>query len=440
MTSAHPRVVVVGAGVAGLAAAHRLSRHGFDPLVVEAADRIGGRVHTIDVEGYRLDVGAQLLYTDYEATLGLCSELGLRQKVAAFRPTVRIFRRGRLATQLQVLDTWRKKGKIGALYLQLRAGKSLAIGRSHEDSALHRESFEEYVARHYDDDLRHELFEPFTWGLVHDGPAKISAACGLAYVRCAFGRSRAVVGGMASLTAGLARSIRRLNLSCRVDGVVTKHGKVAGLDVSQEGRSQFLPADVVVMAIPAPDAASLLRQGPSALPSFLRGVPYSSSVHVFYALDRPVFPRIYAVVVPRGSAGQIACILEDASKHRSLVPPGAGLAHALIGADDVVRLTKCTDEEIIASTARELRSIVPSFPTTWRFAHVQRWSRSVCLCGPGHVAAVAEFRRRAREVAGLYFAGDFMAVPSVEGAIFSGLTAADEIAQPFGAGTAERIE
>lgn len=56
------RVIVVGAGVAGLTAAHRLQSAGIDTVVVEARDRIGGRVHTADLGGAKVDVGASWLH------------------------------------------------------------------------------------------------------------------------------------------------------------------------------------------------------------------------------------------------------------------------------------------------------------------------------------------------------------------------------------------
>ncbi|MGZ4493740.1 MAG: protoporphyrinogen/coproporphyrinogen oxidase [Nocardioides sp.] len=58
-------VVVVGAGLAGLACAHRLRGHGLDVVVLEAGDAVGGRVRTDVVDGYRLDHGFQLLNTAY---------------------------------------------------------------------------------------------------------------------------------------------------------------------------------------------------------------------------------------------------------------------------------------------------------------------------------------------------------------------------------------
>src|SRR4051794_35422546 len=58
-------VVIVGGGLAGLAAARRLDRAGVDWLLVEAADRLGGRVATDVVDGWRLDRGFQGINTAY---------------------------------------------------------------------------------------------------------------------------------------------------------------------------------------------------------------------------------------------------------------------------------------------------------------------------------------------------------------------------------------
>jgi phytoene dehydrogenase-like protein len=67
-------VVVVGAGLAGLAAAVRLQEAGVEAIVVEASDGVGGRVRTDVVDGFRLDRGFQLLnpaYPEAQALLDL---------------------------------------------------------------------------------------------------------------------------------------------------------------------------------------------------------------------------------------------------------------------------------------------------------------------------------------------------------------------------------
>jgi oxygen-dependent protoporphyrinogen oxidase len=70
-------VVVVGGGLAGLAAADRLARAGVEVTLLEAADRLGGNVHTTSFVGRPLDMGAEALVTREPAAMELCRELSL---------------------------------------------------------------------------------------------------------------------------------------------------------------------------------------------------------------------------------------------------------------------------------------------------------------------------------------------------------------------------
>src|SRR5437867_2738338 len=72
-----PRVIVVGGGVAGLATAYRLARAAVDVVVLEAADRPGGRVTAIEVDGLQLDAGADSFVARKPWAVELCRELGL---------------------------------------------------------------------------------------------------------------------------------------------------------------------------------------------------------------------------------------------------------------------------------------------------------------------------------------------------------------------------
>lgn len=75
----HRRVLVLGAGIAGLVAAGELRAHGYDVTVLEARQRVGGRVHTMRLPGSELaaEMGAMRIPHDHRRTVALCGELGL---------------------------------------------------------------------------------------------------------------------------------------------------------------------------------------------------------------------------------------------------------------------------------------------------------------------------------------------------------------------------
>lgn len=77
MTEITRDVVIVGAGAAGLTAANALKRAGLSVAVLEARERVGGRLHTDDIEGAMLEVGGQWVSPDQEALKETLAELGL---------------------------------------------------------------------------------------------------------------------------------------------------------------------------------------------------------------------------------------------------------------------------------------------------------------------------------------------------------------------------
>ena len=74
-------VLVIGAGIAGLTAAYQLQKAGYDVQVLEANEEPGGRMRTVDWEGFKVDVGAKFVTSSDKNLLGLVEELGLADQL-----------------------------------------------------------------------------------------------------------------------------------------------------------------------------------------------------------------------------------------------------------------------------------------------------------------------------------------------------------------------
>jgi oxygen-dependent protoporphyrinogen oxidase len=81
MSTVKPKVIVVGAGIAGLSCAWALQKQGYDVTVLEAGNSPGGRCREIDIDGLRVRAGARMLYSFYTGVMGLIDELGLHEDI-----------------------------------------------------------------------------------------------------------------------------------------------------------------------------------------------------------------------------------------------------------------------------------------------------------------------------------------------------------------------
>src|SRR3972149_11784158 len=107
-------VVVIGAGSAGLAAAYQLQQAGMFVHVLEANDYVGGRMFTVDWEGFRVDGGAKFVTTADRTLLAMVSELGLDDQLVKTGSglDITIYRDGQLhsANFLSILSYLRWSG------------------------------------------------------------------------------------------------------------------------------------------------------------------------------------------------------------------------------------------------------------------------------------------------------------------------------------------
>ena len=208
-------VVVVGAGLAGLTAARVLARAGRRVRVLEASGELGGRVRTRDLQGHRVDLGFQVLFTAYPAVR---RQLDLeRLRLVELRPAA-VLRRGRRAETLadplrdpaRLLQTLAARGitladklRVGRLAAELRAGPLPAL-LSGPDESTH--AF--LTARGFSRAAISHFFRPFFGGIFLDPDLSTSARLFRYYFRLMMQGAVAVPeGGMAEIPRQLAEGL-----------------------------------------------------------------------------------------------------------------------------------------------------------------------------------------------------------------------------------------
>jgi oxygen-dependent protoporphyrinogen oxidase len=425
-------VVVVGAGIAGLTAAHELRRAGADVLVVEEKPHVGGRMHTFRHAGFAVDEGAeQISLRHYRATWELVSRLGL---TAADVPRI-----GR------PLATWR----AGRARPGVAANRALLTGaglgpRARADlarllawTARHRERLDPdhpertpvgdrtvaEFCRRYHPDVHGFLFGPLTscfFGWDSTRSAAAPALCLLQAVGPAGGWCT-YRDGMDTLARGLAADLP-VELGSRVERVVAgRHRARVVLG------DRTLTARSVLLAVPAPVAAGLYANPPAAERPFLAACTFTSVLKVSCLLDRPLEPaspsRPYALLVPEAEDDVLSGIIFDHVKHPGRAPAGKGLLSLLAHPRLVPRLTTAPDAEVAGRLRRAAARYVPGLDTVRQANFVHRIPYALPEATPEALRLRAEFA--ARPAGPVDYAGDWLTLcPSSEAAVRSGARAA----------------
>ncbi|SFS73138.1 protoporphyrinogen/coproporphyrinogen oxidase [Saccharopolyspora flava] len=404
-------VAVVGAGIAGLTAAHELRRAGLDVRVYEAAGQVGGRMMTARRDGYAIDTGAeQVSPHGYPATWDLLRRLDFRaEDVPAIGRPIGMWRDGRAH-----LGFGSARGLVTGAGLSARARLDLprlAVDvdpERPEASDLGDTTVAELARRHHRD-LGDYLLQPAASFCLWD-PEKSSAAVLL-------GMQRAVgaTSGWRTYRDGMDTPCRRM--ATELDVVtgqevteVVADGTGARLRVGPD----VVSARQVLLCVPAPIAARLHPGAPPAEAEFLAACTFSSAIKVPFLLDAPVeLPgRPYLVITPRAEEEFLAAILFDHLKHPRRVPAGKGLVTAVINVANTAGLLDAPDHEIIARTTEAIRRYLPIRGE----AQVHRHRCALPECTPAALAALPAFRDR--EPGPVDYAGDWVNLrPHSEGAV-----------------------
>jgi phytoene dehydrogenase-like protein len=415
--------IVVGAGLAGLACARELHRAGRRVLVLEAGDRVGGRVTTDTVDGFRIDRGFQVYNDAYPEGLRQLDLNALR--LGRFGAGAIIAQGGRLR---RIADPWRNpaaaisavlSGTVGIAdglrmaRLRHDAIASLRAGSLDPDAPVtqaERTTSEELAARGFSDAIIRRFFVPFFGGVFLERSLDTAATVFLFdFAMFSLGQASLPAGGMEAiplqLAAGLPPEIVRTGAAARA----IEPGRVELVDGSR------LQARDVVLAVDRAAAAGLL---PDEAHGVWAARADKSTRLVAFAADRSPLDAP-TLLVNADDAGPIDNLTVPSDVAAGYAPAGGTLVTV------AVRETVAAEGETLATAIREQASgFFGVQAKAWRelaTVHVRHAlpdespaARRVRPTGP-----------RVRE--GLWMCGDHCSSASINGALASGRRAAEAI-------------
>lgn len=432
-------VVVVGAGIAGLTAAHYLKQAGLRPLVLEAGSWVGGRMSSEQVRGFILDRGSYTFPQFHVNLRAFLADYGLSDALQLTSGDTSTFLAGtehrikigsvRDFLKYRLLSAREKRALI-KLYLQARAlGKALnLVNPTARSFALEDQTVAGFLLERYGKGLLEKVGYPITSETFLGLPETNSRLAFLATLdNLAHFRIFAFNQGMGQLPQRMAEA-----LDIRLDTPVTAVSRVnptGAWQVESGGaRAETLSADGVVFAAPPPVAARVMPGLPAETAAALATVRYAPSIAVALALEGEAGPTALVNNLLRTEFSTLATLVSDRAKGPGRVPPGKDLITALLSPPASAELLDRPQEEIISRVLAEAETLLPGLSGRVLFTRVYRWPHGAVQLPPGAVRAAAHMRRLLEALPStLAFAGDGLYKSSLETAFNTGVAAAHRI-------------
>jgi len=354
------KVVIIGAGIGGLAAGYWLQQRGFEVEILEASDRAGGRMVVLERKGDRVDVGAQFYHSNFRYAFQLMDAMNLsstrrpisgNMKYALRDGSTYVYdRRFPYMKLLGLQGNLRMYGfALKHLALGLRMPKGYTISKDIPDLD-NREVLEEFSSPS-DRSLRDFFVTVLSMGASSGLPEWMSLYCYVKNFRnVLFPGYVTLTGGIASLALELAKHVP-VRYESPVRTLVFEKGGIVGVQLEKDG-SVKKAAHVIVATTP-PAAAALMPEEMAEQRRFLESVTYVKSAMPIFFLDRALDRNIWCYFNDPRLRKTYGYVIDALSKAPEMIPSGKSalvgfgihpMSEELMGKPDDVVLKKARED------------------------------------------------------------------------------------------------
>jgi len=400
---------VIGAGLAGLAAAYDLGRSGRRVVVLEAAPDLGGLASSVEVAGQPVERFYHFICGGDTDLFAMVDELGLGNRLHWRQAATSYLYQGRIYPFGSPLDLLRFTPV--PLLQRLRFGLNVVSSRyRHSWRALDRVSARSWLERRIGPDAYRVIWDPLLnvkFGAAHD---QVSAAWIWHRInRVATSRRRIwererlgyLEHGSATIVEALAARLREmpgveLRTGARVERILVEDGRTVGLRL--DGQSSPLPCSAVVSTVALPAVLRLVPDLDRDARRRFEDIRYLGVVCGLLRLDRPLGPSFWINI--HDDRTPYNGVIEYTHLNRHLDLGGGSIVYVPFYLDPAHERFGFDDETLLAEYETCLRCVNPAFERSWiRQAVISRALHAQAICTVGFAAKVPDHRAPIR---GLY--------------------------------------
>jgi oxygen-dependent protoporphyrinogen oxidase len=431
------RVVVVGAGAAGISAGFWLRRAGVEVSILEEGLEIGGRCRTVEKNGFRFDVGAGALPSTYANVRRIIDALGLEHQIERRGAVIGTWHDG----QVERIDRRRpwtflttrhlsaaSKARLWRLGFDLaRMYRSINPYDLSTAARFDTRTVREWCDRYANEELRERFVACLCRALFLVDPEQTSIVDLFSAAK-----SLLVAGHLLTHPDGagffLERAARDLDVSLGVRvRSVAKDG--AGVVVRADGPDgpREYRADGCVVAVPATRVVDLLPDLDDVRRRYLETLESSTAIVVQLGVARAPDERSSMVLIPRTVDPDLPVIGLGHNLAPSRAPNGAGVLTAFYMSDWSAAHWDDPDDTLVRETEERINRLLPGWADEVRATHVTRWRPALVASRPGTYRDLVAFQQRSDPAVRVQLAGDYLAQSSVNAAVASGERAAERL-------------
>jgi protoporphyrinogen/coproporphyrinogen III oxidase len=432
------RIAIIGGGIAGLTAAFYLEkarRAGADMqwALFEKSDRLGGVIRTERRDGFVIEAGPDSFLSAKSDASQLCHELGIGDQLISSNDATRktyILVKGKLVPIPQGLEfmvptrVWpMATTPLFSLKTKFRMASEL-FSATRKDAG--DESVCDFVRRHFGQEMVDRVAEPLLAGVYGGNAERLSVRAVLprfaemerqhgSLVRATL-RAKALArpgakpqplftslkNGMQQMVEALAAALPQASIRLRQQNIALRQMN-DDWQIESGGVNEKFQA--VLLAVPAPAAAALLRQFHPSLIEGLARIEYTSTAAVALAYDHAELPPGHGFLVPRSEGRKLMACTFVHKKFVHRAPGDTMLLRCFFSSSRMPDLLTHSDEALQLFARQELREIL-EIRAEPRFVQTFRWDRAMAQYETGHLDRVAAMEKIIAAMPGFHIIGN----------------------------------